>query len=298
MDQIEVNTKPSHDPVKEPEQTPSEGECGSFKNLDCVPNPEETGVKLKPTPVESEKTESIAVKTTMEKPIRPDPSALPQNSERKKWDDEESRKNALIAMGSGETQTIEVQSPTVVSDKFIKKGSKYYGFIDEKVVVFKGGEPQFLNIYITGQASPNATQKPFALYAKASWSENGISVEVLDCLSVDPRQLSIPCEAQVSDVIKGGTGLDAKIYNPSVWGKIIQIAANVIAGSHLDQITQTIAPTGQILSFGSSDRVQRALADAWTQAGKEAASMYTGDRAEAPAGAIVKVLIKSDVRLW
>ncbi len=286
----------AYKPEKELVEEDSEGDCGSFKNLDCVPKESKIRVTARS---KNESIDAPVIKTSSKKQDeKKEPDASRRGSGRKQWQSDVARKDALIAMGSGRTQTIEAESPTVSTDKYIKKGSKYYGFIDERVVVYKGGEPQFLNIYITGQASPNATRKPFALYAKASWSKNGIIVEVKDCLSIDPRQLSISCEAQVSDVIKGGTGLDAKIYNPSVWGKLIQIAANLIAGSHLDQITQTIAPSGQILSSGSSDRVQRALADAWTQAGKEAASMYTGDRAEAPAGAIVKILIKSDVRLW
>lgn len=296
---IDQKSASQPEPTKEKPNEEAKGDCGSFKNLDCVPK--EAQKELPPKieePLKEDASTDLALKTSSKPAPKAEPKPSENDSGRRKWQDDEARKNSLIAMGSGKTQTIEAESPTVSTDKYVKKGSKYYGFIDERVVVYKGGEPQFLNIYITGQASPNATRKPFALYAKASWSQNGISVEVLDCLSIDPRQLSIPCEAQVSDVIKGGTGLDAKIYNPSVWGKLIQIASNVMAGSHLDQITQTIAPSGQILSFGSSDRVQRALADAWTQAGKEAASMYTGDRAEAPAGAIVKILVKSDVRLW
>jgi hypothetical protein len=278
-------------------------DCGSFKNLNCVPTEDENKANLSPSrPVNSANNgddDNELIKAASKTPKNRTLQGSQDESGRKKnWQDDEARKNALISMGSGQTQTIKAESAIVSNDKYIKKGSKYYGFIDERIALYKGGEPQFLNIYITGQASPSATRKAFALYAKATWSQNGISIEVLDCLSIDPRKLSIPCKAQVSDVIHGGTGLDAKVYNPSVWGKVFQIAANVMAGSHLDQITQTIAPSGQILSFASSNRVQRALSDAWIEAGKEARSMYTGDRAEAPAGAIVKILIKSDVRLW
>lgn len=257
--------------------------CGSSKNLECIPSQEE-----RPSSPNLKKVSSKAS-------TKPAESRPPR---KKAWTSDDARAQALIAMGSGNTQTIQATSSIADSDKYIKKGSKYYGFIDERIEVYKGGKPQFINIYITGQGSPNATQKPFALYAQAKWAEGGVEVEVLSCISIEARHLSIECEGQVSDAIKGGRVLDAKIYNPSRWGKLLQIAANIAAGSHLDQLRETVTPNGQILSFANSNRVQKAMADAWIEAGKEAKRMFTGDRGEVAAGALVKILIKKDVRLW
>jgi hypothetical protein len=78
---------------------------------------------------------------------------------------------------------------------------------------------------------------------------------------------------------------------------MLQIAANLIAGSHLDEITKTISSSGEVLSFDKSQRVQRALSEAWIEAGKEAKAIFTGDRAEIAPGAIVKILIREDTRL-
>lgn len=305
------------DPRLSADQSPSdfkndEGEkdaCGSFKNIDCIP---EGNLPLeKPRAFDENDNRSLAsgeslIKKRRSKGDEPsDGGEKPSRRERSEPIDRvdratrgDIRKNALIAMGTGKASTIKADLAAHASEKYIKKGSKYYGFIDERLLVYKGDKPQDMKIYVTGAASIDASRKPFALYAKASWSDHGIKIEITDCLSLDPRRLSIPCKGQVFDVIGGGSILNAKIYNPSVWGKMLQIAANLIAGSHLDEITKTISSSGEVLAFDKSQRVQRALSEAWIEAGKEAKAIFTGDRAEIASGAIVKILIREDTRLW
>lgn len=270
----------------------SKGKCGGRDNLECIPSGKKKGgseSKVPPPPpppgssvglVSSGSGGSSDSSSVVNRPL--------------------SRREALLGMSSGKTGRVGVNKDVVVdSDKWLKKGSTYYGFIPEGVVVSSGGIPQDLVVHITAQGSRNANRKPYLLYATATLSGKRVKISVSDCVALHRRKLSIPCKAQVSSVVGGGgPGLNGEVYDPSVYGKLLQIVANGVSAFHLASITQRVTSAGEILQSSHAEQVHQSLASAWVEVGKEAKSALSGSKVVVAPGAIVKILIREDVRLW
>ena len=227
----------------------------------------------------------------------------PRKSYRKKPKKKRMDMEALVLASSGNRADVVVgRSPGYVGKEsnLLKLGSQFLAHIEDAEVISRGMKAVVV-VNVVGVLSDFATTRPYKLFAEMSLNPNEtrVDVKVVKCIGIGHNALSLPCKGVIKG-IDGKTGLTGAIYNPVMWGRILEVGTKAVAGWTLERMTRTVTNNGVLTDQTRSNAVLSGLASGIQAFGEDQAAEWAkvGATITLPGNAVVKVLITEDKELW